>query len=57
MISMCPEYDYKAKPAEESDDQHFDDCLERDPRFLARIERARQSLRQGRGIRLVDVEV
>jgi hypothetical protein len=30
--------------------------LESDPRFLARIERARQSLRAGRGVRLEDVE-
>jgi hypothetical protein len=30
--------------------------LENDPRFLARIERARQSLRAGRGVRLEDVE-
>ena len=29
--------------------------LERDPRFLSRIERARESLRAGRGIRLEDV--
>jgi hypothetical protein len=30
--------------------------LERDPRFLRRVEQARNSLRAGRGIRLEDVE-
>jgi hypothetical protein len=30
--------------------------LENDPRFLQRIERARNSLQAGRGIRLEDVE-
>lgn len=33
-------------------DDWFDYQLENDPRFLARIEAARQSLRQGRGVRL-----
>ena len=40
----------------ESEDDRFDDRLENDPRFLRRIEQARQSLRAGRGIRLEDVE-
>lgn len=40
----------------ESEDDWFDYRLENDPRFLARIESARQSLRQGRGVRLEDVE-
>lgn len=30
--------------------------LENDPRFLRRIEQARDSLRAGRGVRLEDVE-
>ena len=38
-----------------SDDDWFDYQLENDPRFLQRIERARQSLRSGRGIRLEDL--
>ena len=40
----------------ESEDDWFDYKLENDPRFLERIERARKSLRAGRGIRLEDVE-
>jgi hypothetical protein len=32
------------------------DRLENDPRFLQRIERARNSLQAGRGVRLEDVE-
>ena len=39
----------------ESEDDWFDYKLENDPRFLQRIERARQSLRTGRGSRLEDV--
>jgi prevent-host-death family protein len=39
----------------ESEDDWFDYKLENDPRFLQRIERARQSLRAGRGSRLEDV--
>lgn len=39
-----------------SEDDWFDYRLESDPRFLARIERARASLRAGRGIRLEDVK-
>ena len=35
----------------------WDDCrLEHDPRFLRRVERARQSLRAGKGRRLEDLE-
>ncbi|MBR1269654.1 hypothetical protein JQ629_19270 [Bradyrhizobium sp. AUGA SZCCT0222] len=30
--------------------------LENDPRFLQRIERARNSLQSGRGVRLEDIE-
>jgi prevent-host-death family protein len=40
----------------ESDDDWFDYLLEHDPRFLRHIERARRSLREGRGSRLEDVK-
>ncbi len=40
----------------ESEEVWFDFRLENDPRFLARIERARASMRANRGIRLEDVE-
>ena len=39
-----------------SEDDWFDYRLESDPRFLERIEKARDSLRAGRGTRLEDVE-
>lgn len=39
-----------------SEDDWFDYRLENDPRFLARVEAARASLRAGRGIKLEDVE-
>jgi prevent-host-death family protein len=39
-----------------SEEDWFEYRLERDPRFLRRIERARGSLRAGRGIRLEDIE-
>jgi prevent-host-death family protein len=39
----------------ESEDDWFDYRLENDPRFLSRVERARRSLREGRGVRLEDV--
>jgi len=39
----------------ESEDDWSDYLLENDPRFLARIESARQSLREGRGIRLEEI--
>ncbi|MBN1865882.1 type II toxin-antitoxin system Phd/YefM family antitoxin [Candidatus Sumerlaeota bacterium] len=39
----------------ETEDDWFDYRLENDPRFLARIERARDSLRAGKGIALEDV--
>jgi len=38
-----------------SEDAWFEYRLEHDPRFLQRIERARQSLRAGRGVKLEDV--
>lgn len=39
-----------------SEDDWFDYRLEHDPRFLQRIERARQSLRRGKGVKLEDIE-
>jgi prevent-host-death family protein len=39
----------------ESEDDWFDYRLENDPRFRRRIEKARSSLRAGRGVRLEDV--
>ena len=38
----------------ETEDDWFDYRLENDPRFLKRIEDARESLRRGRGVRLED---
>lgn len=38
-----------------SEDDWFDYQLEHDPRFLARVERARQSLRAGHGIKIEDL--
>lgn len=40
----------------ESEDDWFDYRLENDPRFLARVEKARQSLRAGRGVKLEDLK-
>jgi len=39
-----------------SEDAWFDYRLEHDPRFLARVERARRSLRAGRGVELEDLK-
>ena len=39
-----------------SEDDWFDYKLERDPRFLRRIEKARASLRAGHGVRLEDID-
>jgi len=39
----------------EDDDDWFDYQLEHDPRFIARMEAARRSLSEGRGIRIEDV--
>ena len=38
----------------ESEDDWFDYRLENDPAFLRRIERGRQSIREGKGVRLED---
>jgi len=40
----------------ESEDDWFDYRLENDPRLLRRIEAARKSLREGRGVGLEDVK-
>ena len=40
----------------ESEDDWFDYRLENDPRFLARIAVARDSMRVGRGVKLEDLE-
>jgi prevent-host-death family protein len=40
----------------ESEDDWFDYRLENDPAFLRRIEKARQSIGRGEGIRLEDAE-
>jgi prevent-host-death family protein len=40
----------------ESEDAWFDYRLENDPRFLRRIEQARESIRAGQGVRLEDLE-
>ena len=39
-----------------SEDEWFDYQLENDPRFLRRIEQARRSLREGRCVKIEDVE-
>ncbi len=40
----------------ESEEDWFEYRLEHDPRFLRRIEQARNSLRAGRGVELEDLE-
>ena len=39
-----------------SEDDWLDYQLENDPRFLRRVERARNSLRERRGVRIEDIE-
>lgn len=39
-----------------SEDDWIDYRLEHDPRFLERIESARRSLREGKGVRIEDLE-
>jgi prevent-host-death family protein len=41
----------------ESEDDWFEYRLEHDPRFLRRVDQARESLRAGRGSRLEDIDV
>ena len=38
------------------EDDWFDYCLERHPRFLDHVARARESARQGKGIRLEELD-
>jgi hypothetical protein len=40
----------------QSEDDWFDDRLENDSRFLDRIERARNNLQAGRGVKIEDVK-
>ena len=40
----------------ETDDDWFDYRLEKDPRFLRRIESARKSIKSGKAVRIVDVK-
>lgn len=40
----------------ESEDDWFEYKLQFDPRFLARVERARKSLQAGRGVRLEELD-
>jgi len=40
----------------ESEDDWFEYRLEHDPRFLQRVEQARNSLRAGRGVKLEDID-
>jgi prevent-host-death family protein len=40
----------------DSEEDWFDYRLENDPRFLRRVDSARQSIKAGRGVRLEDVE-
>ncbi|OIO86289.1 MAG: prevent-host-death protein [Chloroflexi bacterium CG_4_10_14_0_8_um_filter_57_5] len=40
----------------EDEDDWFDYKLEHDPRFLARVERARKAFREGKGIRLENIK-
>lgn len=40
----------------QSEDDWFEYRLEHDPRFLQRVEQARNSLRAGRGVRLEDID-
>ena len=39
-----------------SEDDWFDYRLERDPRFLRRIEAARKSVQKGKGVRFEDID-
>lgn len=40
----------------ESEDDWFEYRLEHDPRFVQRVEQARNSLRAGRGVKLEDID-
>jgi hypothetical protein len=41
---------------EEDDDNEFERRLVSDPRFVARVERARKAFQEGKGIRLEDIK-
>lgn len=41
----------------ESEEDWFEYRLEHDPRFLQRVEQARNSLRAGRGVKLEDIDM
>ncbi|MBD2774425.1 type II toxin-antitoxin system Phd/YefM family antitoxin [Iningainema tapete] len=41
----------------QSDDDLFDYRLENDSRFLKRIQKSRQSLREGKGVKLDDLDI
>jgi antitoxin (DNA-binding transcriptional repressor) of toxin-antitoxin stability system len=41
----------------QSDEDLFDYQLENDSRFLKRIEKSRQSLREGKGVKLDDLDI
>ena len=41
----------------QSDDDLFDYKLENDSRFLKRIQKSRQSLREGKGVKLDDLDI
>ena len=40
----------------ETEDDWFDYRLENDPRFLRRIEKARKSIKSGKGVKLEDIK-
>ena len=48
--------DFSRSPCHEFHDDRFDYRLEHDPRFLARVERARKAFQAGQGIRLEDIK-
>jgi len=46
----------RTNPGSPTEEDWFEYRLEHDPRFLRRIEQARNSLRAGHGVRLEDLE-
>lgn len=53
---LLPEVKDDLSRGVESEENWFEYRLEHDPRFLRRIEQARNSLRAGRGTRLEDID-
>ena len=51
MKSMLP-----PKPIDEEDDDEFERRLESSPRFLARVALSRQQFREGKFVRLEDID-